>query len=93
MLPTANGHSKFNGKVGPTNAETIEKLDKQEINNTHVKLPEDPVEPTQTVLKKSIFARLFKKDAKEKEAEKKKKPDGPKLKTFEIVCFLFFLMN
>lgn len=92
MQPTANGHAKSNGKVSPTDAETMEKLGKEDINNTYVKLPEDPVEPTQTAPKKSIFARLFKKDLKGKEGEKKK-PEGPKLKTFEIVCFSIVSMN
>lgn len=105
MLPTANGHRKSSGgKVNPTDGETIKKLSQQEINNTHVKLPEDPVQPTEAITKKSIFARLFKK--KEKEAQTKKKPEGPKLKAFEIVClpyvsidhdlhlwFLFFSIN
>lgn len=89
MPPTANGHRKSSsGKVSPTDEDTIDKLSKQEINNTHVKLPEDSAEPTEAIAKKSIFARLFKKkEHTENEVQEKKTPEGPKLKAFEIVCF------
>ena len=87
MLSASNGHAKSNGRVSPMDEETIERMGKQEIKNTNLLVPEDPVEPTPTVVKKSFIARLFKKEQQEKKEveEEKKKPDVPKLKSFEIV--------
>jgi hypothetical protein len=44
-------------------------------------MPSDLVETMQPVVPPSLFLRLFKK----KHQAEKKKPDGPKLKLFEIV--------
>ncbi len=91
MLSTSNGHHKSNGKVSPMDDDTMKQLEKQEINNTNITIPNYPVEPTETVAKKSFIYKLFKKDQKvkekEKEAQAKKKPEARKLKRFEIVCF------
>lgn len=91
MQPTSNGFHKPNGRVSPMDDETAKKLAKTEINNTFLVTPNDPVEPTkEEVTQKSFIYRLFKKDQKEKpqekEVEKKKQPEAPKLKSFEIVC-------
>jgi hypothetical protein len=79
MQPTSNGHHKSNGKVSPVNGETLKKL--EENNHTNGTIPEIGE------VKKNFIQRLFKKDKneKEKEAVPKKKPEGPKLKNFEIV--------
>jgi len=88
MLSTSNGHPKSNGKVGPIDEHTTKQLGVPEHNNTKVMVPSDTAETKQEVVKKNFIYRLFKKDEKEKEkeAQEKKKPQGPKLKTFEIVC-------
>jgi len=88
MLSTSNGHPKSNGKVSPLDEHTTKPLGIPEDNNTKFMVPNDAVEIKQEVVKKNFIYSLFKKDEKqkEKEAEQKKKPQGPKLKTFEIVC-------
>jgi hypothetical protein len=92
MLPTSNGHAKSNGTVSPMDENTIKQLAKQETDNTNVLVTDDPVKTTATIVQKSWIYRLFEKDQKEEEkeveakVEVKKKPEGPKLKTFEIVC-------
>jgi hypothetical protein len=92
MLPTSNGHAKSNGRVSPMDENTIKQLAKQETDNTNVLVTDDPVKTTATIVQKSWIYRLFEKDQKEEEkeveakVEVKKKPEGPKLKTFEIVC-------
>ena len=85
MLSTTNGHRKSSGKVSPMDADTFQQLSKQEIISTHVDLAKVPDEHAETITETSIFNRLFKKVQKGKEAQQKKKPEGPKLKTFEIV--------
>ena len=69
--------------------ETEKRLGKVELDNTYVAEPMDPADSTKVVANQSLFHRLFKRDKKkkEKEAEMPKKPEGPKLKTFEIVSF------
>lgn len=75
MPHIANGHQPFGGKIRPTDAETIRNLGNPE----HTK-------PT---TKKNFFTRIFKRSQKSND-EQNKKPEGPKLKTFEIVCFLSY---
>lgn len=89
MLSTTNGHRKSSGKVSPTDAETFQQLSKQKINGTHADFAEIPVEQIESTTEKSVFNRLFKKVRKGNEAKRKEKPEGPKLKTFEIVYFFF----
>ncbi|CAF0902236.1 unnamed protein product [Adineta steineri] len=83
-MPGLNGSAKANGKVSPMDEETAKRLSKAEIDNTLLMVPNDPVEPTQEVAKKGFLYRLFKKESKKKEPPAPKKPEGPKLKTFEI---------
>jgi hypothetical protein len=101
MNSIANGYAKSNGKVSPMNDDTHMPppydAGVQEIENTNVALaiPNDPIEPTQAIVKKSFLAKIFKKDKhtdeKKDEPVKPKKPPGPKLKSFEIVRL--FLLN
>ena len=84
-----NGNLKSNGKVGPMKEDTVKEFNEQLANNTPITIANDPIEPTPEVLKRSFINRLFKKEKKENESEIKKKPAGPKLKTFEIVCITF----
>ncbi len=75
MLPTQNGNAKSNGKVHP--------IDEDAIKENGISIPN---EPTKEVSKKEFIFENDKKDnQKENEAPIKKKPQGPKLKTFEIV--------
>jgi hypothetical protein len=91
MQPTSNGFHKSNGSVSPVDEETMKKLGNQQNNHTNGKVPDTTIESPVTVVKKNFIQRLFKKDEKEKEKEvvQKKKPEGPKLKNFEIVRIHF----
>ena len=101
MNSIANGYAKSNGKVSPMNDDTHMPppydAGVQEIENTNVgiAIPNDPIDPTREIVKNSFLARFFKKDKhieeKKDEPIKEKKPAGPKLKAFEIVCL--FLLN
>jgi hypothetical protein len=84
MQPTSNGHHKSNGKISPINEDTMKKLENN--NHSNGTISEKMVE------KKNFIQRLFKKDEndKEKEIVQKKKPEGPKLKNFEIVRIFIF---
>jgi hypothetical protein len=89
MLSASNGRHISNGRITPINGDIV----KQEIKYTNTIAPNDPIEPKQDIAKKNFIYRLFQKDKnkieKEKEPVQKKKPEGPKLKRFEIVCFQF----
>ena len=89
MFSTLNGHRKLSGKVSPTDTETIENHTGQQIHNIYVRTSEDPVQSTTARKKESYVTRVSRKDTKGKEAEQKKKPEGPTLKPFEIVYFFF----
>jgi hypothetical protein len=81
MLPISNGKSKSNGRVGPMDEDVPQQVAKQEIDNMNLKAPNDP-----EVVKQNSVYNLFEKDQNNKELGEKEKPQGPKLKTFEIVC-------
>ena len=103
MLPVANGHRKSSGKVAPINGDLNGgpgyKTAEQEIEavNFSVAMASDSTDPTREIAKKSFFAKLFSKDKNEKKGDEvpvpEKKPPGPKLKMFQIVCFLFHILS
>ena len=88
-MPLANGVFKANGKVSPMDDDTIKQTGKEEIDTTNITVPGDPVGPTGEIIKKDLVNGTFQKDIDEKEVKGKKKPEGRKLKSFEIVCILF----
>lgn len=77
--------------------ELEKRLGNTELDATYVVDPVDPVDATPPAAKQSLFHRLFKREKKKKKKKEdgdeeeddeppaEKKPDGPKLKTFEIV--------
>jgi hypothetical protein len=87
-MSALNGILKSNAKVSPIDEDAMNRLSKEELNNTHIAVPKDPAASNQDVVKTSFIHRLFKKEKKEKQLEIKKKPEGPKLKKFEIVCII-----
>jgi hypothetical protein len=87
-MSALNGILKSNAKVSPMDEDAMNGLSKKELDNTHIAVPNDPVASNQDVVKTSFIHRLFKKEKKEKQLEIKKKPEGPKLKKFEIVCVI-----
>ena len=93
MPSISNGYHKSNGRVSPMDDATIEKMAEQEINNTNVIVNGDPVQPSKEVVNKNFLYRFFKRDKKEQNIKPNKKPQGPKLKTFEIVCFFFLIFD
>ncbi|CAF1405022.1 unnamed protein product [Adineta steineri] len=86
-MSALNGNIKSDTKVGSMREDTINEFNEQETNNTTGAVANNPIAPTPEVLKKSFIKRLFKKEKKENELVVKKKPAGPKLKTFEIYKF------
>lgn len=82
MLPISNGKPKSNGRVGPMDEDAPQQVAKQEIDNMNLKAPNDAEE----AVKQNSVYNLFEKDQNNKELGAKEKPQGPKLKTFEIVC-------
>jgi hypothetical protein len=87
-MPAANGTFKANGRVSPMDEDTIKRTGKQEINTTNITVQGDPVGPTGEIIKKDIINGTLQKEIEEKEVEGKKKPEGRKLKSFEIVCII-----
>lgn len=71
MPSLTNNQRKSNGRVSPMDAETIERIN----NPTMI-----PIDTKENVTSKSFIYRLLK-----KKEEKQTKPEGPKLKSFEIV--------
>ncbi|CAF2728582.1 unnamed protein product [Rotaria sp. Silwood2] len=87
-MPILNGNLKSNGKVIPLNDSPYQQSKKQKIDNTNITIPNNSIEPTpQKVGKESLENDLSKIDENEKELEVKKKPEGPKLKPYEIYKF------
>ncbi|CAF3526768.1 unnamed protein product [Rotaria sp. Silwood1] len=83
-MPILNGNLKSNGRVVPLNNGPVKLSDKEEIDDTNIKIPNNSIEPTQKVDMTSLENGLPKTDENEKESEVKKKPEVPKLKPYEI---------
>ncbi|CAF0978121.1 unnamed protein product [Adineta steineri] len=82
-----NDNFKSNNKVAPMNEDAVKEFNKQQVDSTQITMATDPVAPNPALLKRSLLSRIFKKEKKENQPEIKKKPAGPKLKTFEIYKF------
>ena len=97
-MPSPNSSGRSSGKVSPIDDENDPQPAKLPIEqalengNMTVIVPNDPVDPTQPVVASGFLSRLFKKKHPEEKIKgvpvPGKKPDGPKLKPFEIVGFL-----
>ncbi|CAF3747797.1 unnamed protein product [Rotaria sordida] len=86
-MPILNGNLKSNGKVTPLNDEPDKQSGDQEIDNTNITIPNNPIEIAQEANIGNLENGLPKIDQNEKESPEKKKPEGPKLKAYEIYKF------
>ncbi|CAF1396848.1 unnamed protein product [Rotaria sordida] len=86
-MPILNGNLKSNGKVTPLNDEPDKQSGVQEIDNTNITIPNNPIEIAQEANIGNLENGLPKIDQNEKESQVKKKPEGPKLKAYEIYKF------
>ncbi len=67
--------------------DTTKELIEQQV-NTQIVIANDPLVSNTEVVKRNFISRFFKKEKKENHHAMNKKPAGPKLKTFEIVCII-----
>ena len=97
-MPSPNSSARSRGKVTPIDDENDQQPAKLPVEqalengNMTVLIPNDPVDPTQPVVTPGFLSKLFKKKHPDEKINdvpvQKEKPDGPKLKPFEIVSFL-----
>lgn len=98
-MPSSNSSARSSGKVSPIDDENAQQPailpveHDLENGNMTVIIPNGTVNPTQPVVKSGFLSKLFKKKHPDEKGDdlpvEKKKPDGPKLKIFEIVGFLY----
>jgi hypothetical protein len=86
-MSSPNGNFKTNRKNDPMDEDTTKELIEQQV-NTQIAIANDPVTSNTEVVKRNFISRFFKKEKKENHHAMNKKPAGPKLKTFEIVCII-----
>ena len=94
-MSSSHSSGRSSGKVSPIDDETNEKPAQVAVEhaldnvNTTVMIPNDPVAPAQPAVAPSFLSRIFKKKHSEAKGDTTpappKKPEGPKLKLFEIV--------